>query len=293
MSVTCPCCGYLTLTAAQNYETCPVCGWVDIPPADMMARRTLNSVTLLQAQRNFLLFGACAEEVRAFVRAPTAAEPRAADWQPWEVHSRQQQHALLDRFMQSRLKLFDLLAVQIDDACVHDLIDPTNDAGINPFAQQQHALKYAALNQIIVGKFPAYVEIYEILEYVSWRKPDLGVSSPERYRQACIECAFACAALLLAANQPHVSAMIELRPTMISNLVECVLHLDKTMVAPALQLLCQSVFALDLDRHLPELSMAILVLATALPGVEHAHLERLRVWALQEEQRLGKGIILL
>lgn len=276
MFIACPCCGYLTLNAAQNYETCPVCGWVDVPPADPIARRALNPISLLQAQRNFLAIGASSAALLAFVRPPTPTEQRAADWQPLAMRLRQQQHTLFDRFIGQQPKLFDRLAVQIDDTKVHYLIDPADDAHINQASQQKHRLDYAAMNKIIVGSFPLYPDIYDILENVSgWGEP--------------VECAFACTALLLAARQPQVSSFFELRPALICNLVDSVLRLGTAMIAPALQFLCQSVMGLDLDRHLPEFAVGILILAAALPAVEATQLQELRTWVLQEEQRLGNG----
>ncbi len=78
---TCRCCGSFTLNgkAPGTYEVCPVCGWEDNPIGAYWDRS--NDVTLREAQRNFIEFGACEKAWLDEVRAPTEAERRRTDWQ--------------------------------------------------------------------------------------------------------------------------------------------------------------------------------------------------------------------
>ncbi|KMK76250.1 CPCC family cysteine-rich protein [Alkalihalobacillus pseudalcaliphilus] len=59
---TCPCCGYKTLAEAvrDSYDICEVCYWEDdfVQNEDPDYGGGANQVSLRQAQRNFLTFGA-------------------------------------------------------------------------------------------------------------------------------------------------------------------------------------------------------------------------------------------
>lgn len=70
----CPCCGYLTLPTRGDWEICPVCFWEDDPGTDADGWSGANSISLFQAQENFLAFGACTERDIANVRPPTHEE---------------------------------------------------------------------------------------------------------------------------------------------------------------------------------------------------------------------------
>ena len=63
----CPCCGYFTFENKPdgNYDICPVCFWEDDPCAyeDFDEECCCNGVSLNQARRNFLEFGACCKEM--------------------------------------------------------------------------------------------------------------------------------------------------------------------------------------------------------------------------------------
>jgi cysteine-rich CPCC protein len=55
--VSCPCCGFLTLTERSAFEICPVCFWEDDGQDDADADDTKggpNSSSLTEARRNFL-----------------------------------------------------------------------------------------------------------------------------------------------------------------------------------------------------------------------------------------------
>jgi hypothetical protein len=59
----CSCCGYRVFSANEYYEFCPVCYWERWPGETAWPDSWIgtNSVTLRDAQRNFLLFGAISE----------------------------------------------------------------------------------------------------------------------------------------------------------------------------------------------------------------------------------------
>lgn len=72
----CPCCGFFTLDDKGNYDICPVCFWEDdlydrLHPDEESA---CNHISLNQARKNYLAFGACDEDMKKFVRKPTAGE---------------------------------------------------------------------------------------------------------------------------------------------------------------------------------------------------------------------------
>lgn len=82
----CPCCGYKTLNAKPpgTYLICPICCWEDDGDATHewgYSWGGSNNVSLRQAQRNFIAFGACEREWLDYVRRPTASDVRSPDWQ--------------------------------------------------------------------------------------------------------------------------------------------------------------------------------------------------------------------
>jgi hypothetical protein len=84
--VTCPCCGYLTLTAPADYEVCPVCAWEDDGAS---TRRPLtwdgnpNGISLAEAQRRYRRYGATHPN-DPHARPPRADEVRDPTWRAVE-----------------------------------------------------------------------------------------------------------------------------------------------------------------------------------------------------------------
>lgn len=78
MKYKCPCCGLYTLKepANGNYEICEVCFWEDDPLAseDVNSKSGANKVSLAQARKNYIEFGACTSEMKKYVRNPRKEE---------------------------------------------------------------------------------------------------------------------------------------------------------------------------------------------------------------------------
>jgi hypothetical protein len=74
----CSCCGYVTLDVdpAERKRPCDVCYWIDDPAqtTDWEFRGGANDVTLVEAQRNFRLFGASQDRFKDNVRPPRPEE---------------------------------------------------------------------------------------------------------------------------------------------------------------------------------------------------------------------------
>ena len=76
--VTCPCCGYKTLTEERAWEICHLCGWeddeiqFDIPDF----RGGANPESLIEAQKHFLKHHANDEEKKYYEKDET--------WKPYE-----------------------------------------------------------------------------------------------------------------------------------------------------------------------------------------------------------------
>ncbi|WP_219660272.1 CPCC family cysteine-rich protein [Brevibacillus formosus] len=75
---TCPCCGYKTLDFEGEFDICPICFWEDdyyqfMNPA---SDRGANRMSLREAQKNFILLGACDDDGRQYVRTPTSADEK-------------------------------------------------------------------------------------------------------------------------------------------------------------------------------------------------------------------------
>src|SRR4051794_19228883 len=82
----CPCCGHVVFPEPSgSYDICPMCFWED-DPLQLEFATTLaggaNAPTLLEAQRNYSLFGACEQRFVGMVSPPTHETPRETGWRP-------------------------------------------------------------------------------------------------------------------------------------------------------------------------------------------------------------------
>src|SRR5437868_2485460 len=80
---TCPCCGYLIFDEPPgSYEICPICFWEDdevqlrFPALEGGA----NDPSLIQAQKNFVEFGACEKRFQKNVRKPKGTDVKDSEW---------------------------------------------------------------------------------------------------------------------------------------------------------------------------------------------------------------------
>ena len=80
---TCPCCGYRTLGDwPGSYEICRICFWEDDPVQilDPWYAGSANRPSLVEAQQNFVAFGACEQRLKAFVRPVVSTDERDPEW---------------------------------------------------------------------------------------------------------------------------------------------------------------------------------------------------------------------
>lgn len=84
MKYTCPCCGYKTIEEEPpgTYDICRICYWEDdeVQFNDPDFEGGANEVSLRQAQKNFIAFGACDECSVKSVRKPTSEDVKDASW---------------------------------------------------------------------------------------------------------------------------------------------------------------------------------------------------------------------
>jgi hypothetical protein len=87
--ITCPCCGYKVLSekAPGMYNICPICFWEDDPDQfeDPDFDDAANKVSLRQAQKNFLKYGASKKEFIGHVRKPMKSDNKDPKWKPLPV----------------------------------------------------------------------------------------------------------------------------------------------------------------------------------------------------------------
>ena len=74
MNHPCQCCGNLTVSEA--YDICPVCYWEDDPSQAECpdCAGGANGISLIEAKRNYNLYGACEERLLRYVRPPRSEE---------------------------------------------------------------------------------------------------------------------------------------------------------------------------------------------------------------------------
>jgi len=82
----CPCCGYITLSEKPpgTYEICSICFWEDdaVQFNSPDNEGGANKVSLRQAQRNYVDFGASERRVLPYVRKPSEMDRRNSNWKP-------------------------------------------------------------------------------------------------------------------------------------------------------------------------------------------------------------------
>lgn len=84
MKYTCPCCGYKTLNEepTDTYEICNICFWEDdgVQFRDPDYEGGANIPSLRQAQKNYILMGACEESFIESVRKPNKNDEKDLNW---------------------------------------------------------------------------------------------------------------------------------------------------------------------------------------------------------------------
>lgn len=87
MRYTCPCCGYRTLDSQPgSYDICPICSWEDDPIqlASPDYAGGANTLSLIDAQKNFLTIGVSNEKFLDRVKKPSGSEERDSEWHPFD-----------------------------------------------------------------------------------------------------------------------------------------------------------------------------------------------------------------
>ncbi len=88
MKYTCQCCGYKTHVNEDNsWEICEVCFWQTCPIGNVEVTKIVgpNPISLVEAQHNFIRFGACDRVMIQNVRKPKDDEPKDENWKPFEL----------------------------------------------------------------------------------------------------------------------------------------------------------------------------------------------------------------
>ena len=82
----CPVCGYDVFREPPgSYDICPICFWEDdLSQLRFSTSWGANEVSLIEAQKNYLEFGAIEARFRDQVRAPTPADHRVEGWLPFD-----------------------------------------------------------------------------------------------------------------------------------------------------------------------------------------------------------------
>ncbi len=83
----CPCCGYKTLSEKGGYDICPICFWEDdnVQFEDPDYEGGANIVSLRQAQKNFIEFGASEKRFTKNVRKPSQSDEKDPNWKHLEI----------------------------------------------------------------------------------------------------------------------------------------------------------------------------------------------------------------
>ncbi|MGI0484580.1 DUF6714 family protein [Pantanalinema rosaneae CENA516] len=110
----CPCCGYRTLNLEPpgTYLICPICFWEDDGDTGAAGGYSWvgsNQVSLRQAQRNFIAFGACERQWLKDVRSPTPDDVQDPNWQ-----------TLDDLAEKTRSELIEEITIAFKDVVLED-----------------------------------------------------------------------------------------------------------------------------------------------------------------------------
>ncbi|MBW4647460.1 MAG: hypothetical protein KME06_01985 [Kastovskya adunca ATA6-11-RM4] len=296
----CLCCGYKTLTKEPpgSYEICPICFWEDSLADWSWQHASSNGIGLIQAQRNFLAFGACDRQWLDSVRCPTEEEERNPNWQTIEVTLHAKWHELLNQFNPSDYTLWVWLRSRIDDAMLEKIA--AADYGMD-FENYLRVLKRVRdepwqSNEVVVRPskgedlVPVWYQAVEVLQLMSWSKPENFQQDSEKTIGHLMR-AFCCAVLLRMAIEPQNidTANINNEPETIIQLIASVLNLGQEACEFALQLMCWRMLSLPVDNEeCPFFAMGILLLATALYRSEKKGylLRQLSELVLSEEERI-------
>lgn len=84
---TCPCCGYKTLDEKPpgTHDICKICFWEDdwVQYEDPDYKEGANKVSLKEAQKNFIEFGASEKRFLPRVRKQTPHDEKDSTWKPF------------------------------------------------------------------------------------------------------------------------------------------------------------------------------------------------------------------
>lgn len=92
MNYPCPCCGFKVFIGRGCYDICPICFWEDelSQEEDPYTCDGVNKVSLYNAQRNYLKFGACEYGFVDKVRNPNNLELKDDSWKLIELPHRKE-----------------------------------------------------------------------------------------------------------------------------------------------------------------------------------------------------------
>jgi hypothetical protein len=82
-TITCACCGYVTIT--DQFDGCPICRWTHDPVQESDPDTDdggPNYVTVREAQANYSSFGASSRKRLPGARKPGPTDRRDPDWKP-------------------------------------------------------------------------------------------------------------------------------------------------------------------------------------------------------------------
>lgn len=84
MKYTCPCCGYRTLEKEPpgTFQICKICFWEDdnIQLHKPDYKGGSNEISLREAQKNFLAFGASRKRFLNYVKKPSNKDIKDPEW---------------------------------------------------------------------------------------------------------------------------------------------------------------------------------------------------------------------